>query len=363
MNAVFDKYGIVSSKDDKVTYKTTRTGKYDVIESLTSTPEVKDRYGASMKYPPELGTLQTDETIESELSNEFIYNHTIPAVISTALTGPLSIDTTTPITLVSFPIADKIGRHLGFNRVYTMAQPRAMVSKMPGFFFSSYKQTAGFAPLIVSMESYDFLRHLTYNYSYQSKSQIELEPEIPKRALFVRLKDSADDATREFIGNGLRNYVHNDLIQVMDSRKLVTAISAAVYILYIFSNIVAFLVMILCFFTLLVSFTSNINENSWEFGVLRAIGLSSFQVIRLYIYEASCIIASSVLLGSAVGLLVAITLTLQADIFTELPFKMEFPVFLFCSLVIMSVTTAFLSSFIPARVLGAKKIASVLKGK
>ncbi len=32
--------------------------------------------------------------------------------------------------------------------------------------------------------------------------------------------------------------------------------------------------MLLCFFVLWISFTSNVSENSWEFGVLRAIGLN-----------------------------------------------------------------------------------------
>jgi len=37
---------------------------------------------------------------------------------------------------------------------------------------------------------------------------------------------------------------------------------------------------------LLVSTTSNIRENLWEFGVLRAIGLKKVQIIRIYLYEA-----------------------------------------------------------------------------
>jgi ABC-type antimicrobial peptide transport system permease subunit len=360
MNAVFDKYTLVTEKDAHVQYKNSRSGKYDVIESLYSTPEIVGRFGENVEVPPVVGSL-FDRPVEAKLSNEFIYNHTIPVIISKAITTPLSVDTASPIIALSYPIGEKVGRHLTFNQVYTLGQPRAVLSKLPGFFFSSYKQTASVAPLLVSMDSYEMLRKTTHQHSYLANDT--LSEDIPKRALFVRLKDSTDEQTRELIGNGLRNYVTNDLVQVLDAQKLVVAISSAVWVLYIFSNIVAVLVQILCFFTLLVSFTSNINENSWEFGVLRAIGLSAFQVIRLYIYEASCIIISSVILGSSVGLLVAITLTLQADLFSELPFRMEFPVFLFSSLVVMSTITALLSSYIPARALGAKKIASVLKGK
>lgn len=41
----------------------------------------------------------------------------------------------------------------------------------------------------------------------------------------------------------------------------------------LFYIIVALVAMILSFFLILVSFVSNVKENSWEFGVLRAVGL------------------------------------------------------------------------------------------
>jgi ABC-type antimicrobial peptide transport system permease subunit len=114
---------------------------------------------------------------------------------------------------------------------------------------------------------------------------------------------------------------------------------------------------------LLVSFTSNITENAWEFGVLRAVGLTSFQVIRVYIYEAMSIILSSLILGTGLGMLVSATLTLQADLFTELAFEMRFPHLLFWSIVVMSLTVAVLGSWLPARKLAKKKIAAALKNK
>lgn len=68
--------------------------------------------------------------------------------------------------------------------------------------------------------------------------------------------------------------------------------------------------MTLSFFLILVSFVSNVKDNSWEFGVLRAVGLSKAQITRVYIYEAFSLITASGLLGTIVGLVVAITLTL-----------------------------------------------------
>lgn len=42
----------------------------------------------------------------------------------------------------------------------------------------------------------------------------------------------------------------------------------------LFYIVVALISITLSFFLLLVSFISNVRENSWEFGVLRAVGLN-----------------------------------------------------------------------------------------
>ena len=55
--------------------------------------------------------------------------------------------------------------------------------------------------------------------------------------------------------------------------------------------------MILSFFLILVSFWSNIKENSWEFGVLRALGLTKTQMTKIYVYEALVLIITAGLLG------------------------------------------------------------------
>lgn len=44
--------------------------------------------------------------------------------------------------------------------------------------------------------------------------------------------------------------------------------------LELFNIVVATIALILSFFLLLVSFIGNVRNNSWEIGVLRAIGLS-----------------------------------------------------------------------------------------
>lgn len=63
----------------------------------------------------------------------------------------------------------------------------------------------------------------------------------------------------------------------------------------------AVIAVVLSFFILWLSFTANIRENAWELGVLRSLGLTSAQVIRVYVHEALSLVLSSVFMGSVIG--------------------------------------------------------------
>jgi hypothetical protein len=64
---------------------------------------------------------------------------------------------------------------------------------------------------------------------------------------------------------------------------------------------------------------------------------------------------------SLLGITVAATLTLQFNLFTELPFHMSFPIPLFTSMVCMAIFVAVVGSALPASVLLRKTISNVLR--
>jgi ABC-type antimicrobial peptide transport system permease subunit len=129
-----------------------------------------------------------------------------------------------------------------------------------------------------------------------------------------------------------------------------------------FFDVVAAIAVILCFFILTISFTANVRDNSWEFGVLRAVGMSVNQLIRAYIYEALCLVVAAFACGTVIGVVIAMTLVAQFNVFLEMPFHFAFPYWLFLSLAAMALIVAVLGSYIPARVLRRKEIALVLRG-
>jgi len=182
-----------------------------------------------------------------------------------------------------------------------------------------------------------------------------------KQILLVKTTAAATILDREGVINGIRNYLMDDSVVITNTLDLLQSTQVAVDMLDMFFYIVTVLAIILCFFVLWLSFTANVNENAWEFGVLRSVGLTAAQVTRLYIYEAASIISASFLSGSSVGIIISISLTVQFDLFTELPFWFQFPYWLFSGVVVMSIIVAILGSYFPAKTLQAKPISAYFK--
>ncbi len=118
----------------------------------------------------------------------------------------------------------------------------------------------------------------------------------------------------------------------------------------------------LSFFLLWLSFDANVRENSWEFGVLRALGIAAGGVTRSYVYEAVAVVLGAVMLGTVVGVLVSVTLSLQYGLFLELPFVFYFPVPLFVVVLVVSFGVAVLGAWLPAGSFAKLDIAGVIRG-
>lgn len=188
-------------------------------------------------------------------------------------------------------------------------------------------------------------------------------PEQPtKGQLLVKLQGATRD-DREFIINGLKNFVDHDLILVSDTTELIESTAFAVDLLMVFFYAVTLIAIFLCFFVLWLSFANNVRENSWEFGVLRAVGLTKGEVISIYIFEALAIILASVLLSTLIGVAVAWTLTLQYSLFNQMPIHLYFPYTLFVLLLVASVAVGILGSWLPARALAKKEISQTIRGQ
>jgi ABC-type antimicrobial peptide transport system permease subunit len=80
---------------------------------------------------------------------------------------------------------------------------------------------------------------------------------------------------------------------VFDIKKFEESLELTLLIMELFVVVIGMVAFSISFFLLLVSITSNVNENIWEFGVLRAIGLKKNQIMRIYLYESLAVTFSA----------------------------------------------------------------------
>ena len=74
--------------------------------------------------------------------------------------------------------------------------------------------------------------------------------------------------------NGIRSQIGGDKeASIIQLQSQLVSIKTFFYMLDIFVVVIAVITMVLSFFLLMVSCKTNIAENSWELGVLRALGL------------------------------------------------------------------------------------------
>eukprot|EP01119_Soliformovum_irregulare_P011698 TRINITY_DN2957_c0_g2_i5.p1 TRINITY_DN2957_c0_g2~~TRINITY_DN2957_c0_g2_i5.p1 ORF type:complete len:779 (-),score=230.88 TRINITY_DN2957_c0_g2_i5:26-2362(-) len=350
-----------SEVSSQFSYKKTSDGKDNVVSSLyteagKATLPLEE---GGIRVPPDITSAPKNDPGNSTAQADAVINEAykdyVDVLISESLRLVASVDTNTPLKLTLQYNVDSVNA----STFIYLCKARAMIRSFPGLIFSSYRQTATGSPVIVTMDQY--YRMMKNMYDANPNRQEEMVEKPPKAFLRVMMKSGSTMTERETIMNGLRNFISDDLTSIQDSIELVASTGDAIDILNIFFILVSIIAVVLCFFVLWLSFTANVNENAWEFGVLRALGLNVSRVIRMYIYEALCLILSSVLIGSVIGLLVSITLTLQFNLFTELAFTFEFPYALFFAVFGMSLAVSIIGSWLPANGFKKKDIAIALK--
>ena len=178
--------------------------------------------------------------------------------------------------------------------------------------------------------------------------------DIPKFRLFVKLAPNITDERRDYVANGIRSYFKDDWSVLLDKKVAFKAVEKSMLLFELFVGIVGTIALILAFFLLLISTTQNIRENVWEYGCLRAIGVTKSQGVRIFMYEQYSLILSSLTLGSLVGFILAGVVTAQFFLFMEFPFKFTFPKGLVLSMVVMALVTTFFAVYVPIKAINQR---------
>eukprot|EP00754_Rhynchopus_humris_P041289 Rhum_TRINITY_DN24878_c0_g1::Rhum_TRINITY_DN24878_c0_g1_i1::g.180361::m.180361 len=239
-----------------------------------------------------------------------------------------------------------------------LATPRALISKLPGWLFgaSSYWFLLSGAPLIMSIDSYE---HIVASTLQQEEFPHGTETLYEK--LFVRFHDDVTPGQREGLVSELKSHLHRQRHHVLDTDELVEATETAVGVLMVFFYSVSAVSLFLNLFLLWVSFTSNVQQNQWTFAVMRSLGFSCGQLIRAFVFEALCTVLSAFFWGAVIGIIVAVTLTAQYNMFLETPLRFVFPTVLFFVVLLEALIAAIVGSWWPANHIKKQSIAQVLK--
>ena len=145
--------------------------------------------------------------------------------------------------------------------------------------------------------------------------------------------------------------------------EAVTSFDSITSIFNIFVAIIAAISLFIAFFLLLVASTQNVNDAIWEYGVLRSMGMTKAEGLRIYIYEAYIVVISAAILGTTEGFVTATAVAVQFYSFIELPIAVEFPWVLFGCMMVLSIITVMLAVCAPVQAVNRRQIAGVLKGQ
>ncbi|ORX53870.1 hypothetical protein BCR36DRAFT_348918 [Piromyces finnis] len=255
------------------------------------------------------------------------------------------------------------------SEVYLM-KPISVLNKFPGFTGISNSALSSDYIAFISMDHYKEFINRTYEYLYEAYPAAKniKRYKIPdlayKRYLFIKVSDKATDFQIEDIINNILRYIDDSTkYTVSNLRHSVKSTNTIAELLNKIFYFIAFLGIFMCSFMCYLSFTANLKENSWEFGILRSIGLSAIEVINVYIYEAICIILACVVVGTIIGVCSATILTMQFNLFMQLPFTLSFPFYMFFEMVFLSLIVAIIGSYVPGKHYAEKPINIVIKGK
>ena len=151
---------------------------------------------------------------------------------------------------------------------------------------------------------------------------------------------------------GVRN------VEVIDTRDSTDSLKTAEQLVGFFFLFTVIIALVICFFSLSSSMYTNIFEQRKEIGVLMALGIQKGWLRRIYFWEAIVVVLSASLVGIGIGILVAYTMTLQQQLFTQLPVPFEFPWAISLLVIILSVVFGLLASVGPLyRILKSSPVA------
>jgi len=156
-----------------------------------------------------------------------------------------------------------------------------MLTKLPGFYFTGYKNplitptSLTSSAQVVQIMQYYWDTHPGSKDSFDYRAgAFNSTDGIPKQMLYVKLTKNCTTEQREFLANGIRGMFTDQKTVFTDTVQLINNLNSSMEVFNLFMALIALISLTLVFFLLLVSTRQNVRENIWEYGVLRSMGFT-----------------------------------------------------------------------------------------
>eukprot|EP00828_Plagiopyla_frontata_P002390 TRINITY_DN10342_c0_g1_i2.p1 TRINITY_DN10342_c0_g1~~TRINITY_DN10342_c0_g1_i2.p1 ORF type:complete len:276 (-),score=35.40 TRINITY_DN10342_c0_g1_i2:171-998(-) len=251
---------------------------------------------------------------------------------------------------------------------------RNSADKFPSFPFSGYSNGETSESLLTSIQQlsdiYYWYRNKTITQdadlqllkSYESLLPANLSYGIPKEQLYIKFDKEMNKEQRTFLANGIKQFLLNSTSYVWQTADFIETTSQIQFYLEIFFLFVGGIAIFLSIFLLYLSFNQNINEQYNEIGVLRAIGFTKTMIRKLFVFEALSLVLSSAILGSLVGITLAMLIVIQTSLFTELAPKFQFPLSFLIIILVGGILNAIVSPLKALKSILRTQISDILRG-
>jgi ABC-type antimicrobial peptide transport system permease subunit len=278
------------------------------------------------------------------------------------MSNPFSVGINSPAT-IHISLSDKKIQNIPCKIIATGI-------KIPGIpSYSSYYNIAWYAPVLISLKQMQEIIHMEMEADHNIKTHLTNSPAfsmtpdgVRKKCLYIKFFDEVPFDTKEVIYFQIKNLIDGETTNIMLVEDIMKATIKVRKIIEYFFIVVGLIALILSFFLIWTTFYCNIKDNICEYGIMRSIGISIAQSTRIYLYEASTIIISAIIAGTLVGIVIAFTLILQFNHFSELPFQPDFPYKLYLTLVVVGLGLGLLGSYYPTHEVNKLSLVKIMKG-
>ena len=151
-------------------------------------------------------------------------------------------------------------------------------------------------------------------------------------------------------------------LMMIDTVAMINDMRENMKIIDFFGVCTSIICFILGMFQLIMTISANIKDSMWELGVLRSMGCTRRQILRVMVYELVANTISAMALGLVEGILVSCLSIASFYTFVELPLTVELPYTTIAIVNVCAIVSLVAGAKFGTKTLFSRNIASILKG-